>query len=192
MIPALTPSTNYFLRFTFSDPDGVTPAAPEVVSNIPTGACGTDEPPRTIQAIPDNPADISIEGLASEEIVPGLSKRTLLQGDGPAAEVGHMVSVHYTGWLYDTDSENYRGPKFDSSVDRGAHFRFRLGEGRVISGWDQGVVGMKVGEVRELTIAPELAYGDRQMGPDIPPGSTLVFVVELMGIDGLEDSNARQ
>jgi len=151
------------------------------------GACGGDEPPRTVQAIPENPADISIEGLASEEIVPGLSKRTLLQGDGPVAEVGHMVSVHYTGWLYDAEAANFRGAKFDSSVDRGEHFRFRLGEGRVISGWDQGVVGMQIGEVRELTIAPELAYGDRQMGPVIAPGSTLVFVVELAGIDGIEE-----
>jgi FKBP-type peptidyl-prolyl cis-trans isomerase len=155
------------------------------------GACGTDEPPQTIQAIPDNPADISIEGLASEEIVPGLTKRTLLQGEGAVAEVGHMVSVHYTGWLYDAESDNFRGAKFDSSVDRGAHFRFRLGEGRVISGWDQGVAGMQIGEVRELTIAPELAYGDRQMGPIIAPGSTLVFVIELAGIDGLEESDAQ-
>lgn len=154
---------------------------------ILVGACGGNEPSRTVQAIPDNPADLSIEGLASEEIVPGLSKRTLLQGDGPVAEVGHMVAVHYTGWLYDAEAANFRGAKFDSSVDRGAHFRFRLGEGRVISGWDQGVVGMQIGEVRELTIAPELAYGDRQMGPVIAPGSTLVFVVELAGIDGIEE-----
>ena len=160
---------------------------------ITTGiaACGGDEPPRTIQAIPENPADIRIEGIAAEEIVPGLSKRTLLQGEGPAAEVGHRVSVHYTGWLYDAEAPNFRSTKFDSSVDRGAEFPFRLGEGRVISGWDQGVVGMRVGEVRELTIAPELAYGDRQMGPVIAPGSTLVFVVEMMGIEGLEDNDAR-
>lgn len=153
------------------------------------GACGGDEPPRTVQAIPDNPADISIEGLTSEEIVPGLSKRTLLQGDGPVAEAGHMVSVHYTGWLYDAEAANFRGTRFDSSVDRGAHFRFRLGEGRVISGWDQGVAGMQIGEVRELTIAPELAYGGRQMGPVIAPGSTLVFVIELAGIDGIEEES---
>jgi FKBP-type peptidyl-prolyl cis-trans isomerase FkpA len=121
------------------------------------GACGGTEPPKTIQAIPDNPADMSIDGFASEEIVPGLSKRTLIQGDGPVAEVGHMVSVHYTGWLYDAEAENFRGAKFDSSVDRGAHFRFRLGEGRVISGWDHGVVGMHIGGVGELTIAPALA-----------------------------------
>jgi FKBP-type peptidyl-prolyl cis-trans isomerase FkpA len=153
------------------------------------GACGGNEPPVTVQAIPENPADISIEGLTSEEIVPGLSKRTLLNGDGAVAEVGDMISVHYTGWLYDPEAANFRGAKFDSSVDRGAHFRFRLGEGRVISGWDQGVVGMQIGEVRELTIAPELAYGDRQMGPIIAPGSTLVFVVELAGIDGQEEES---
>lgn len=150
------------------------------------GACGGSNAPKSIQAIPANPADISIEGIESVEIVPGLTKRTLLQGDGPAAEVGQEVVVHYTGWLYDPQAEKFRGTKFDSSVDRGEPFSFTVGAGRVISGWDQGVAGMKVGEVRELTIAPELAYGDRQMGPVIAPGSTLVFVVELIGIEGLE------
>lgn len=154
-------------------------------------ACGRPEQPPTVQAIPENPADISIEGIAAEEIVPGLSKRILLQGDGPVAEVGQRVSVHYTGWLYDAEAANFRGTKFDSSVDRNEEFPFWLGARQVISGWDQGVVGMKIGEVRELTIAPELAYGDRQMGPVIGPGSTLVFVVELMGIDGLEESEAQ-
>lgn len=147
-------------------------------------ACGGYDAPTKIQAIPANPADISIEGVESVEIVPGLGMRELLEGDGPVAEVGDSVSVHYTGWLYDPEAAQLRGAKFDSSVDRGAPFEFRLGAGRVIRGWDQGVVGMKVGEVRELTIAPEMAYGDRQMGPIIGPGSTLVFVVELLGIAG--------
>lgn len=142
--------------------------------------------PQQIQAIPDNPADIDIGGIDSIEIVPGLSKRTLLQGEGEVAEVGHNVFVHYTGWLYDPQGENFRGTKFDSSVDRGAHFNFTLGEGRVIQGWDVGVVGMRVGEVRELTIAPEMGYGARGAGALIPPGATLVFVVELADLKGLE------
>jgi FKBP-type peptidyl-prolyl cis-trans isomerase len=149
-------------------------------------ACGGPETPQKIQAIPENPADIDITGVAPVEIVPGLTKRTLLEGEGPVAEPGHVAVVHYTGWLYDPESGNFRGQKFDSSIDRGAHFRFPIGAGRVIRGWDQGVEGMRVGEVRELTIAPELAYGDRQMGPIIQPGSTLVFVIELAGLEGLE------
>lgn len=150
-------------------------------------ACGGSEPePQTIQAIPDNKAEIDPGAVESVEIAPGLSSKTLLEGDGPVAEVGHTAVVHYTGWLYDETAENYRGQKFDSSVDRGAHFRFPLGAGRVIRGWDDGVVGMKVGEVRELTIAPDMGYGDRGAGQVIPPGATLVFVVELAGLEGLE------
>lgn len=150
-------------------------------------ACGgpAEEPPQ-IQAIPENPADIEIAGIESVEIVPGLSKRILLEGEGAVAEVGHMAIVHYTGWLHDPEGDKFRGQKFDSSVDRGAHFSFTLGEGRVIKGWDQGVVGMRIGEVRELTIAPEMGYGERGAPGAIPPGATLVFVVELAGIEGLE------
>ncbi len=153
-------------------------------------ACnGPTEVPQQVQAVPENPADIDITGIESFEIAPGLSGRTLVQGDGAVAEVGHFASVHYTGWLYDPAADNLRGTKFDSSVDRGAHFRFTLGEGRVIRGWDQGVPGMRIGEVRELTIAPEMGYGERGAGALIPPNSTLVFVVELAGLEGLEAAN---
>jgi len=154
-------------------------------------ACGTPEEPQQIQAVPENPADMSIAGIESVEITPGLSRRILLQGEGPMAEVGHTAVVHYTGWLHDPDAENFRGAKFDSSVDRGAeaYFDFPLGGRRVIRGWDEGVVGMQVGEVRELTIAPEMGYGERGAGAAIPPNSTLVFVVELIEILGLEDQN---
>ena len=112
--------------------------------------------------------------------------RRLHTGTGQIAEVGHTAVVHYTGWLYDESAENNRGKKFDSSVDRGQHFEFPLGARRVIRGWDEGVVGMKVGEVRELTIAPELAYGNREVGGLIPPGSTLVFEVELAGLKSID------
>ncbi len=153
-------------------------------------ACGGPaEKPSQIQAIPENPADIEIAGIESVEIAPGLSMRTLLRGDGAVAEAGHTAVVHYTGWLYDPEADKFRGRKFDSSVDRGAHFNFTLGEGRVIKGWDQGVVGMQIGEVRELTIAPEMGYGDRGAGGVIPPGATLVFVVELADLQGLENRN---
>jgi len=118
------------------------------------------------------------------EIVPGLDRRILTAGSGDMAEAGQVAVVHYTGWLYDEDSPDNRGTKFDSSVDRGQHFEFPLGAGRVIQGWDRGVAGMRVGEVRELTIAPELAYGERGAGDVIPPGATLVFEVELADLKG--------
>lgn len=153
-------------------------------------ACGEQaEAPQQVQAVPENPADISVTGIESVDIAPGLSRRILVEGDGALAEVGHFVSVHYTGWLFDPEAPNFRGAKFDSSVDRGAHFRFTLGEGRVIRGWDQGVPGMRIGEIRELTIAPEMGYGERGAGGAIPPNATLVFVVELAGIEGLEELN---
>lgn len=122
-------------------------------------------------------------------IAPGLTARILESGSGDVAEAGDLVVVHYTGWLYDETAPDNRGKKFDSSVDRGEHFNFPLGAGRVIKGWDQGVAGMAIGEVRELTIAPEMAYGDRDVGEGlIPPGSTLVFEVELFETQNLADS----
>jgi FKBP-type peptidyl-prolyl cis-trans isomerase len=116
------------------------------------------------------------------EIATGLSGRILSSGDGQVAQAGDNVSVHYTGWLYDESAENNRGAKFDSSVDRGEQFQFPLGAGRVIKGWDQGVEGMAIGEVRELIIAPEMGYGERGAGNVIPPGATLIFEVELFGV----------
>ena len=91
------------------------------------------------------------------------------------------------GWLYDENAPDRRGTKFDSSVDRGQPFQFTLGEGRVIRGWDEGVVGMIIGEKRELKIAPELGYGNRGAGAVIPPGATLLFEVELLGLEGPND-----
>lgn len=96
-------------------------------------------------------------------------------GDGDEAISGKTVSVHYTGTLLD-------GSKFDSSLDRGSPFAFALGGGQVIKGWDQGVAGMKVGGKRKLTIPPELGYGERGFPPVIPPSSTLVFEIELLGV----------
>ena len=119
------------------------------------------------------------------EIAPGLTARILRAGDGQVAQAGDNVVVHYTGWLYDEGAVDKRGSKFDSSVDRGQYFQFPLGAGRVIKGWDQGVAGMAIGELRELTIAPEMGYGARGAGDVIPPGATLVFEVELFDLQSL-------
>jgi FKBP-type peptidyl-prolyl cis-trans isomerase len=102
--------------------------------------------------------------------------------DPGIATSGQNVSVHYTGWLFDAAAADNKGRKFDSSRDRGEPFRFLLGAGQVIAGWDQGVTGMKVGEQRSLTIPPELGYGARGAGGVIPPNATLVFDVELLAI----------
>ncbi|MDD5032709.1 MAG: FKBP-type peptidyl-prolyl cis-trans isomerase [Candidatus Pacebacteria bacterium] len=99
----------------------------------------------------------------------------LKEGTGAEAKNGDTVSVHYVGVL-----EN--GTKFDSSIDRGQPFSFPLGSGYVIKGWDQGVLGMKIGEKRKLIIPAELGYGSRAIG-SIPPNSTLIFEVELLGIE---------
>ena len=99
----------------------------------------------------------------------------LRDGSGAEARAGTTVTVHYVGTLTN-------GTKFDSSRDRGKGFTFKLGAGQVIKGWDQGVAGMKVGAIRKLTIPPALAYGERGFPPVIPPNSTLVFEVELLGV----------
>jgi FKBP-type peptidyl-prolyl cis-trans isomerase len=103
-------------------------------------------------------------------------------GDGAEATLGKIVSVHYTGWLYDPNAADKHGTKFDSSRDRGQAFEFPLGGGRVIQGWDQGVAGMKVGGQRTLIIPAELGYGTRGAGGVIPPNATLIFDVELLGV----------
>lgn len=131
------------------------------------------------------PAAEGADGAAPQDatqIVPGLTMRVLQPGSGETAEPGQVAVVHYTGWLYDPEAASNRGTRFDSSVDRGQPFEFPLGAGAVIEGWDRGVAGMQVGEVRELTIAPELAYGQRGAGDVIPPGATLVFEVELLDV----------
>lgn len=104
-------------------------------------------------------------------------------GTGDEAAAGQHVTVHYTGWLYDKNATENKGTKFDSSRDRNEPFEFPLGMGRVISGWDAGVAGMKVGGQRTLTIPPEMGYGARGAGGVIPPNAKLVFDVELLGVN---------
>jgi FKBP-type peptidyl-prolyl cis-trans isomerase FkpA len=110
----------------------------------------------------------------------GLQIQDLVAGTGAEASAGHKVTVNYTGWLQNPDGS--AGKKFDSSLDRGQPFVFPLGGGRVIRGWDEGVAGMKVGGKRKLIIPADLGYGSRGAGGVIPPNATLIFEVELLGV----------
>jgi FKBP-type peptidyl-prolyl cis-trans isomerase FkpA len=110
----------------------------------------------------------------------GLQYDDLVTGAGDVAAVGDSVTVHYTGWLYENGQV---GKKFDSSLDRGDPFRFSLGKGQVIGGWDEGVQQMRVGGKRRLVIPPDLGYGAFGAGNVIPPNATLLFDVELLGVD---------
>lgn len=109
----------------------------------------------------------------------GLQYEDTQLGTGDQANAGQPVSVHYTGWLY---NDGVQGAKFDSSRDRNDAFRFQLGGGMVIKGWDEGVQGMKVGGQRTLIVPADLGYGARGAGGVIPPNATLKFDVELLKV----------
>jgi peptidylprolyl isomerase len=109
----------------------------------------------------------------------GLKIIDLKVGTGASPRTGQTCVMHYTGWLYENGA---KGKKFDSSVDRGQPFEFKIGVHQVIAGWDEGVATMKVGGKRTLIIPPELGYGERGAGNLIPPNATLIFDVELLGI----------
>jgi FKBP-type peptidyl-prolyl cis-trans isomerase len=120
------------------------------------------------------PPDAGVSSLQSVELKPGT-------GEGIAA--GKIAVVQYTGWLYEAAAPDQKGRQFDSSRTTGQPFRVPLGTGQVIKGWDQGVLGMKVGGSRRLVIPPELAYGDSGAGGVIPPGATLIFDIDLVAIE---------
>jgi len=138
-----------------------------------TACAQTGAPP----AAPAKPA-----AAAAPAVVTELVKKDTKEGNGKLAEKGKAVSVHYTGWLYDPAAPEQKGKKFDSSHDRKIPFGFILGAGRVIKGWEEGVVGMKEGGQRTLIIPASMGYGDKGAGGVIPPGATLLFEVELLKI----------
>ena len=143
-----------------------------LVCVVLAAACGTK---------PEAPATVAAPPAASP--VTALQATTLKPGNGATIGGGQIAVVQYTGWLYEAGAVDHKGKQFDSSRERREPFKFPLDTGSVIKGWDQGVVGMKVGESRRLVIPPELAYGDAGAGGVIPPGATLVFDVELVGIE---------
>ncbi|MEI8062175.1 MAG: FKBP-type peptidyl-prolyl cis-trans isomerase [bacterium] len=125
-------------------------------------------------------ADIQVDNATSTPIINNSTTTKMTQDSNMTAQVGDTVFVQYTGTLTN-------GKKFDSSIDRGVPFNFTLGVGQVIKGWDQGILGMKIGEKKKLTIPPELGYGDHEIpdgkgGALIPKNSTLLFDVELVDI----------
>ena len=113
-----------------------------------------------------------------------LQKIDTVVGTGAEAVAGKVAVVHYMGWLYDPSASDKKGRKFDSSLDRRAPFSFPIGAGRVIRGWDEGIVGMHVGGRRTLVIPPDMAYGSKGAGGVIPPDATLLFEVELLDLKG--------
>jgi len=137
-----------------------------LLAALPLAACSAAETPTP-------PKETAAMAVTVTDLAPG---------SGPAIGAGQAAVVHYTGWLYDAAAPDHKGRKFDSSRDHGQTFTFRVGAGEVIPGWDQGVLGMKVGGQRRLVIPPELGYGARGAGGVIPPGATLVFDVELVAI----------
>jgi FKBP-type peptidyl-prolyl cis-trans isomerase FkpA len=136
-----------------------------------------------IAAAQTTPATTPAQGASKLNAMPNeLKKIEVKQGTGKEATSGKPVIVHYTGWLYDTSKPDNKGTKFDSSRDRQVPFGFFLGGGKVIKGWDDGVVGMKEGGQRTLIIPPSLGYGERGAGGVIPPNATLIFDVELIEV----------
>ena len=123
------------------------------------------------------PAAVPAKGVNTMQSV------ELKAGTGEGITAGKIAVVNYTGWLYDASAKDNKGKQFDSSRTGGQPFKFPVGTGQVIKGWDQGVLGMKVGESRRLVIPADLAYGDSGAGGVIPPGATLVFDIDLIGIE---------
>jgi FKBP-type peptidyl-prolyl cis-trans isomerase FkpA len=144
-------------------------------------ACGrSDKPDSAAAPAPETTPAPAATTSTGTETMP-LQKTDLAPGNGTEIKSGQTALVHYTGWLYDAATPENKGKQFDSSVG-GEPFEFPVGGGAVIQGWDQGVVGMKVGGKRRLVIPPEMGYGNRGAGGVIPPGATLVFDVELVEI----------
>ena len=144
---------------------------PLLTLSVLLSACGSTE-----RARGGFSADLGVDTTKMTHAPAGLWYSDVTVGQGKEATSGSNVTVHYTGWLPN-------GKKFDSSRDRGEPFAFTIGAGQVIPGWDEGVKGMREGGRRKLVLPPGMAYGEAGAPPDIPPGATLVFDVEVLKVD---------
>ena len=145
-------------------------------------ACGGQQSPAVGSEPSQGPAGPGLTSASTASRVNALDIRELRPGAGVGIGAGQKAVVNYTGWLYENSAPDEKGKEFDSSKNSGQSFSFVVGAGQVIKGWDQGVLGMKVGESRRLTIPAELGYGDAGAGGVIPPGAALVFDVDLIAI----------
>ena len=157
------------------------------VCTIALYACKAESPATTTNATASTSTSTATNTTTKEKtaMTAGaieFQKNDTLVGNGREAEPGFNVTVHYTGWLYDAKESGYKGKKFDSSLDRKEPFKFDLGAGQVIQGWDEGFAGMKIGGKRTLIIPAEMGYGARGAGGVIPPNATLIFEVELLDV----------
>jgi len=143
-------------------------------------ACG-GKPPAA--GPPDAAVPVVAAPAAATSEVAALDVAEMQEGAGAPITAGQKAVVQYTGWLYETSAPDKKGKEFDSSRSSGQPFSFVVGAGEVIKGWDQGVLGMKVGGRRRLTIPADLGYGDVGAGGVIPPGAALVFDVELIAVE---------
>ena len=164
----------------------ITPARSAAIAALVLAAMAGTGAAQTAPGQPAAPAANPSASLSSKigANVTQLQKIDVKQGTGAEAAAGKPIIVHYTGWLYDPTVPDGHGKKFDSSLDRKLPFGFIVGVGKVIKGWDEGVVGMKVGGQRTLVIPPDMAYGERGAGSAIPPNATLIFDIELLDIRG--------
>ena len=142
------------------------------VASVGLAQTPTHKPIQVVRPNTHAPTKVTGDGMKTES---GLQYWDIKEGLGPPAKAGDHVKVHYTGWLT-------TGKKFDSSVGTHQPYDFALGQGEVIKGWDEGIVGMKIGGKRQLRIPPELAYGEAGHPPQIPQNATLIFDVQLVAI----------
>ncbi len=148
-----------------------------LIAVLSLGACATT--PQSAAA-PAAAAPTTAQASVPTEVA--LIERKV--GEGPAVENDNPIAVHYTGYLWDAKAADNKGTKFDSSIEKGVPLGFIVGAGRVIAGWDTGVLGMKVGGQRTVVIPASKAYGEKGSPPNIPPNAALVFDIELMSIIG--------
>ena len=150
-----------------------------IATAVVVAACSRESPP--VEPAATTPV---AEAAVTVPPVTELQKTDVVKGAGEGISSGQQAVVHYTGWLYEPTKPDHKGKQFDSSRERGKPFRFTIGAGGVIKGWEEGVQGMQPGGQRQLVIPASLGYGERGAGQGvIPPNATLLFDIELLAIE---------